>query len=63
MNLMIFCSNPVDGGTAKVFYESVQAFEGQSGVRVFPCVNKDNPVKIYRKIKKSDSFKWKEIRA
>ena len=50
MRIMIFCSNPVDGGTARVFYETVEGLKRKSDLEVFPCVNVNNEVKIYKKI-------------
>lgn len=52
MNILVFCSNPVDGGTAKVFYELVCYLKKKEGKRdrIFACVNKNNPVEIYGKI-------------
>lgn len=50
MNLMVFCSNPVDGGTAKVFFELVKALKNESNINLTPCVNRGNPVNIYKNI-------------
>ncbi len=52
MNIMVFCSNPVDGGTARIFYETVIGLREKLDVkdRLFPCINKHNPVNIYHKI-------------
>ena len=52
MNIMMFCSNPVDGGTAKVFYELVTSFKenNSNDDRIYAGVNVNNPVAIYNKI-------------
>lgn len=52
MNIMMFCSNPVDGGTAKVFYELVTSFKENNlnDDRIYAGVNVNNPVAIYNKI-------------
>ena len=52
MNILFFCSNPVDGGTAKVFYELVQYFDKhkETGDKIFACVDRNNPVELYKKI-------------
>ena len=49
MNIMMFCSNPVDGGTAKVFYELVTSFKenNSNDDRIYAGVNVNNPVAIY----------------
>lgn len=52
MNILFFCSNPVDGGTAKVFYELVQYFDKhkETGDKIFACVDRNNPVELYKQI-------------
>lgn len=52
MNIMIFCSNPVNGGTARMFYESVRGLKEHFSAddRLYPCINKGNDVEIYYKI-------------
>lgn len=50
MRVMVFCSNPVNGGTARVFYETVVGLQKNNRYTVFPCINYDNPVNIYKKI-------------
>lgn len=52
MNIMMFCSNPVNGGTAKVFFELVTSFKDAKREQdnVFAGVNKNNPVEIYKQI-------------
>lgn len=52
MKIMMFCSNPVDGGTAKVFYELVTSFKenNSNDDRIYAGVNVNNPVAIYNKI-------------
>lgn len=49
---MVFCSNPVNGGTARIFYESVEMLKTKIGNddKIYPCINKDNSVEIYKKI-------------
>ena len=49
---MVFCSNPVNGGTARIFYESVEMLKTKLGNhdKIYPCINKDNEVEIYKKI-------------
>lgn len=49
---MVFCSNPVNGGTARIFYESVKGLSAKisSNDKIFPCINVHNKVEIYRKI-------------
>ena len=49
---MVFCSNPVNGGTARIFYESVEMLKTKIGNddKIYPCINKDNNVEIYKKI-------------
>ena len=52
MKIMVFCSNPVNGGTARIFYESVEMLKTKIGNddKIYPCINKDNNVEIYKKI-------------
>jgi glycosyltransferase, family 1 len=52
LNILFFCSNPVDGGTAKVFYELVQYFDKhkETGDKIFACVDRNNPVELYKQI-------------
>lgn len=49
---MVFCSNPVNGGTARIFFESVEMLKTKVGKHdeIYPCINKDNDVEIYKKI-------------
>ena len=47
MRLMVFCSNPVNGGTARIFYETVLGLMDAGIGEVFPCVNQGNSVEIY----------------
>lgn len=53
MNILIFCSNPVNGGTARIFYELVMSMKNMlsSEDTLTACVNKNNTVAVYRKIK------------
>ena len=52
MKILIFCSNPVNGGTARIFYELVTAFEEllTSEDVVYACVNEKNSVEIYKRL-------------
>lgn len=52
MNILIFCSNPVNGGTARIFFETISSMRRilSSEYNLIPCVNQDNPVEIYKKI-------------
>lgn len=51
--IVVFCSNPVDGGTAKVFAEMSEycnALGKDNNYMIIPCVNKNNKVNIYNSI-------------
>lgn len=52
MNILVFCSNPVNGGTAKIFYELVDSFSKnkRTSDKIFAAINANNPVEIYKKI-------------
>ena len=52
MNLMIFCSNPVNGGTAKIYYETVMGLNRllDKEINIYPCIDANNDVQIYKKI-------------
>lgn len=52
MNILLFCSNPVNGGTARVFYELACGLEQRLAPsdRLFCCINAGNDVEIYRKL-------------
>lgn len=52
MRILMFCSNPVNGGTARIFYELATAMESLLAAddKVYACVNEKNPVEIYKKI-------------
>lgn len=52
MNILIFCSNPVNGGTARIFYELVMAMNHmiEPVDKLVACVNENNSVDIYKKI-------------
>lgn len=54
MNILMFCSNPVNGGTARIFYELVTATKCMTKFsdKVTACVNVNNSVDIYKKIDK-----------
>ncbi|MCR4998654.1 MAG: glycosyltransferase family 4 protein, partial [Lachnospiraceae bacterium] len=53
MKILLFCSNPFNGGTAKMFYELYVAMEKKltpQGHEVIAAVNEKNPVDIYKQI-------------
>ena len=52
MNVMIFCANPVNGGTARMFYEVTEGLEkiASEQYKVYACIDKDNDVNIYNNI-------------
>lgn len=52
MNIVIFCSNPVNGGTARIFYELVTSMRRilEPEHKLTACINKCNPVEIYKKL-------------
>lgn len=52
MNVMIFCANPVNGGTARMFYEVTKGLEkfAPGKFKIYACVDKDNNVDIYKNI-------------
>lgn len=52
MNLLLFCSNPVNGGTVRVFLELTKYFENNISAhdRVFPVTNINNPAVMYDEI-------------
>lgn len=58
-NIALFCSNPVNGGTARVFYELANSLRerGGDGFTLRAAVNIDNPVEIYKKIEGLDRLK------
>jgi glycosyltransferase involved in cell wall biosynthesis len=45
---MIFCSNPVNGGTAAVMAQTVNGLKNNKNFKIFPCVNAGNNVEIYK---------------
>ncbi len=47
--LLVFCSNPTDGGTAEMFVQCYIALEknAEFDYDIVPCVNKGNHVKIF----------------
>ena len=53
-NILIFCSNPVNGGTVRMFYECVTGLrkELDSNYSIYSCTNMDNPVELYKKMDK-----------
>lgn len=65
--IAVFCSNPVDGGTAKIFAEMSEYCNilGKENNCIFiPCINKKNKVKIYNSIvglKRIDVYSEEEI--
>lgn len=52
MNILLFCSNPVNGGTARIFYELAISMGQMIGPedKLTACVNENNPVEIYKRI-------------
>lgn len=51
MNVLLFCSNPVNGGTARIFCEIIRSLrENSKDISLFACVNEGNPVEVYKKI-------------
>ncbi len=49
---VFFCSNPVNGGTAKVFKElTTYIMEHEEEITVVPCINEKNTVLAYKDIK------------
>ena len=49
MKALFFCSNPVDGGTARVFCEIVKSLrDNDAGIKIYAAVNANNPVEIYK---------------
>ena len=51
MNIMVFCSNPVNGGTARMFVEFVKGLRKRLNCNVVACVNEDNEALVYKEIK------------
>ena len=53
MKILMFCSNPVNGGTARIFYELAASMRSMlcDADKLIACVNQDNPVEIYKDIK------------
>ena len=53
MNLLIFCSNPVNGGTVRIFLELTKYFKNNMTEhdRVFSATNINNPAVMYDEIK------------
>ena len=49
-NIMIFCSNYVNGGTARIFYETAMGLKKTNNYKIFPCINRGNKVEIYHKL-------------
>mgnify|MGYP002625292882 CR=1 FL=1 len=47
-NVLVFCSNPVNGGTALVMAQTVIGLSKDSSFRVFPVVNSGNNVEAYK---------------
>ena len=52
MNILVFCSNPINGGTVRIFYELVISMRKmlEPEHKVFACINQGNTVEIYKKI-------------
>ena len=47
-NVMIFCSNPVNGGTATVMAQTVLGLMSYTKFKIIPCTNAGNDVEIYK---------------
>ena len=48
---LMFCSNPVNGGTVRMFYELANIWprlNETDGVSLYPCTNANNPAEIYK---------------
>lgn len=52
IEILVFCSNPVNGGTAEMFVQMVLEIRKQfdGAVSVVPCVNKNNNVQVYNSL-------------
>ncbi len=50
--ILVFCSNPVNGGTAAVFAEMCKEIQDREiqDIEIIPCIDKRNNVKIYRRL-------------
>ena len=48
--VVIFCSNPVNGGTAAVMAQTVLGLMNYPQFTIIPCVNAGNDVEIYKTI-------------
>ena len=47
-NVLIFCSNSVNGGTALIMSQTVMGLQNNKNFRIIPCVNAGNDVEIYK---------------
>lgn len=47
--VLVFCSNPINGGTAEVFIEMCKEITSRKkqDIQIVPCVDKANDVKVY----------------
>lgn len=52
MKIAMFCSNPVNGGTARMFYELLVSMRVVAGEKyqIDACIDENNPVEIYKRI-------------
>ena len=63
IKILNFCSNSVNGGTAKIFYDVSMGLTEKYGndLDVVSCVNSNNGVEIYNKIPKIDRLNVQSI--
>lgn len=47
-NVLIFCANSINGGTALVMAETVMGLQNIHNFKIIPCVNAGNNVEIYK---------------
>lgn len=50
MNIMFFCANPVNGGTAKIFFEIAKSFKKNTNHTIYAAIDRNNPVEIYKRM-------------
>ena len=47
-NVLIFCANSINGGTALVMAQTVMGLQNIHNLKIIPCVNAGNNVEIYK---------------
>lgn len=47
-NVLIFCANSINGGTALVMAQTVMGLQNNHNFKIIPCVNAGNNVEIYK---------------